>query len=277
MTVRNLEVLASNFAFSFPTKMLKFIMDNLVSGQAIQHHSTLGGRADIEQRRLKAVLDVHPAPGVISIAVRPDPEFVSMYAKAGIPLILIDEEAEGASTIAVDNYKGGVLAAERFLTSKKKTPAIVCGRTEMKGGSNAAKRLKGFQDTLKSNRYTLEQKFVKEVVDYSYHDGVAAMQEWIQQGSIPDFVFSAAGDDCAIGILRAAAEHDVGVPSYMSVVGFDDLDSAKMSTPTLTTIRQPLQEIAARAYSMASTVGDQYIERPERIILEPSLIVRDSA
>jgi len=278
MSVRNLEILASNYAFSFPTKMLTAIKENAVSGQTINYRTTLGGRADIEQKRLSSVLNMRPVPGVIGISVRPDPEFVEMYRQAGISLVIIDEEAEGASTIAVDNYKGGVLAARRFLESGKKIPGIVCGRTEVKGGINAVQRLQGFQDTLESaGREKVLSQNIKQVLDYSYQDGIDSMQEFFRQQNPPDFIFSAAGDDCAVGILRASVNFGLSVPKDLSVMGFDDLEMAKMTTPTLTTIRQPIKEIAARAYGIASTMGNRYIDSPEQIVLEPTLVERDSA
>jgi LacI family transcriptional regulator len=86
----------------------------------------------------------------------------------------------------------------------------------------------------------------------------------------------AFNDSSAIGAIRAIREAGLSVPDDISVVGFDDIQSAAYSNPPLTTIRQPLQkmgEIAAR--TLLSRIND-----PEKVLsemlIEPELIVRKS-
>jgi LacI family transcriptional regulator len=86
----------------------------------------------------------------------------------------------------------------------------------------------------------------------------------------------AFNDSSAIGAIRAIHEAGLRVPEDISVVGFDDIQSAAYSNPTLTTIRQPLQrmgEIAAR--TLLSRIDDPERCLPE-LLIEPELIVRKS-
>jgi LacI family transcriptional regulator len=86
----------------------------------------------------------------------------------------------------------------------------------------------------------------------------------------------AFNDSSAIGAIRAINEAGLRVPEDISVVGFDDIQSAAYSSPSLTTIRQPLQkmgEIAARTLLDRIDDPEQYL--PE-LLIEPELIVRKS-
>lgn len=86
----------------------------------------------------------------------------------------------------------------------------------------------------------------------------------------------AYNDNSAIGAIRAIHEADLRVPEDISVVGFDDIESAAYSYPSLTTVRQPLEkmgEIAAR--TLLSRIEDSQPFVPE-IAVEPELIIRNS-
>lgn len=86
----------------------------------------------------------------------------------------------------------------------------------------------------------------------------------------------AYNDNCAIGAIRAAHEAGLEVPKDVSIVGFDDIESAAYSYPSLTTVRQPLEtmgEIAARTLLGLIEKRETYV--PE-IAIEPEFIVRKS-
>jgi LacI family transcriptional regulator len=61
------------------------------------------------------------------------------------------------------------------------------------------------------------------------------------------------------------------------MVGFDDLLIAQLSTPKLTTIRQPLIEMAETAYKLAVIRRDEILRKPQRVLFKPELVVRQSA
>jgi len=69
----------------------------------------------------------------------------------------------------------------------------------------------------------------------------------------------------------------VRIPENISIVGFDDLPIARLLTPTLTTIKQPLMEMAEAAFKMAVTERDEILRNPKKIIFNPELVIRKSA
>jgi LacI family transcriptional regulator len=84
-------------------------------------------------------------------------------------------------------------------------------------------------------------------------------------------------DIAAIGAIRALKDAGLSVPEDVSVVGFDDIQSAAYSTPSLTTVRQPLTEMGNRgAQVLLGRIADREKDYPSEIVMAPELVVRES-
>ena len=84
-------------------------------------------------------------------------------------------------------------------------------------------------------------------------------------------------DISAIGAIRALKDAGLDVPGDVSVVGFDDIQSAEYATPSLTTVRQPLREMGKRgAQVLLERIADREKEFPAEIVMMPELVVRES-
>jgi LacI family transcriptional regulator len=84
-------------------------------------------------------------------------------------------------------------------------------------------------------------------------------------------------DIAAIGAIRALKDAGLSVPGDVSVVGFDDIQSAAYSTPSLTTVRQPLSEMGKRgAQVLLERIADREKPYPSEIVMAPELVVRES-
>jgi LacI family transcriptional regulator len=84
-------------------------------------------------------------------------------------------------------------------------------------------------------------------------------------------------DIAAIGSIRALKDAGLSTPGDVSVVGFDDIQSAAYSTPSLTTVRQPLLEMGKRgAQVLLERIANREKEFPSEIVMAPELIIRES-
>ncbi len=236
---------------------------------------SLTGDIDIQRERLiQTLIQVEPT-ALIAMDISPDAETIAAYTAANVPIVLTNEEAAGVSTIAADNILGGRLAGNYLVKQGRKKIAIVSGRTKVKGGFNAEQRLKGFQQALTPAKLLIPQGCMIEVTNYSREDGIAVMPKLL--AASVDAIFCAAGDNCAQGLLSVARDRGVRIPEDIAIVGFDDLLIAQLSTPSLTTIRQPLKEMAEAAYKMVVTQRDETLRKPKKIMFKPELIIRNSA
>jgi DNA-binding LacI/PurR family transcriptional regulator len=231
--------------------------------------------ADKHTECLKKILEQNKPTALIAMDIQPDSNTISAYNIANVPIVLFNEIAAGVSTIAIDNYKGGLIAGEYLLSKGKKKIAIVSGKIKVKCGYNAELRLKGFQQALKAKGLSMPEEYVIEVLHYSREDGIEVMPRLLSMGV--DAIFCAAGDNCAQGLLAVASERVVRIPIDVAIVGFDDLPIARLLTPTLTTIRQPLEEMAEAAYNMVVVQRNEILRNPKKVIFNPELVIRKSA
>jgi DNA-binding LacI/PurR family transcriptional regulator len=211
---------------------------------------------------------------LIGICMRPDLPMIASFRDAGVPVVLIDERAEGASTVATDNLTGGYLAGQYLARQGRKSIAIVSGPIR---DYNAMQRMRGIAKALSENGLPLPAESVVEAPLYSYQDGVNAMARLLGGPRKLDGVICAAGDTCAVGLLTAARERRVKVPQDIAVVGYDDSPLAPTSDPPLTTVGQSLEAIAREALRLATEETTAVLLKPKTILLEPKLVVRASA
>lgn len=277
MPVR-IAVAAPNFdAGTFPGSLYARLQRQLRPQQSLVECATKStAEADIARARLGRLLDGDPKPiALIGIAVRPDPRSLTAFRAARTPVVLIDEEADGATTVACDNVLGGYLAGAHLAAQGRRRIAIVVGKLNAGGDMNSPLRLDGFEKAL--SEHGLSPVEVIYSIDYSRKDGANALTRLLGARRGVDAVFSAAGDVCATGMLEVARARGVRVPEDVAIVGYDDLEVAAWSDPPLTTVRQHGDALADEAYRLVTQDAADIAERPRRVILEPELVLRQSA
>jgi DNA-binding LacI/PurR family transcriptional regulator len=229
----------------------------------------------VQKERLETALEqIHPTV-LVAVSVRPDNATVDAYVSAHVPIILIDEEMAGLTTISTDNFIGGRMAAEYLISNGRKKIAIVSGRTQVKGGYNAEQRMNGFMEAFTTANCSFSKDLAIEVKYYSREEGIEVMPLLLEKGI--DAVFCAAGDDCAIGLLMAAKDRGKRIPDDVAIVGFDDTLVARVSNPSLTTIRQPLEKIAETTYKTAMKDTTELLQNPQKTRFQPEMVIRKSA
>lgn len=142
-------------------------------------------------------------------------------------------------------------------------------------------RFSGFQRALAAHGLSLDPALV-HVGDFTFPSGVEGAHRLLSRRNPPTAVF-ASNDDMALGVLAAAQRLGMQVPADLSIVGFDDSPAASLVWPPLTTVRQPLAEMARVAVEMLTeraAPGDEEgasagAEPPSRVIAH-ELVVRDS-
>jgi DNA-binding LacI/PurR family transcriptional regulator len=160
-----------------------------------------------------------------------------------VPVVFIGRPFGGAVTyLDVDNVEGGRIATRRLLAAGRRRVATISGPLDM---TAAVDRLEGWRAELASAG--LPADAVAEG-DFTVTGGVAAMERLLSVHPDLDAVF-AASDLMAEGAMRVLAATGRRVPQDVSVVGFDDLGGPERTSPRLTTVRNPVVELAAGATS----------------------------
>lgn len=201
---------------------------------------------------------------------RNSPEF---WKQAGIPIVAIDRvpaDYDGPAC-ALDNHQAGVIATEHLYDLGHRRIAHLAGPQTVR---LALERREGYLQTLTKRGETYQRTLcASEMWDTA--EGYRLMQELLDDPTPPTAVFS-SNDRMAIGALHAICDRGLGVPQDISLIGVDDIEISEHLNPPLTTIRQPVEQLALHAVNMLLTlIRDETLDKP-MILLEPKLIIRQS-
>jgi len=259
-------IAAANFSHVFPAQILKNVEARLDPGYALYQVST-SGLAEPEKEKLKRVLEKEKPIALIGVSIKPDKDILDEYRISGVPVVLIDEEVEGHTTITTDNFSGGHIAGIYLIKTGRKKIAVVSGRMKIQGGYNAQMRFNGFKKALDDNGIGFDEGNLIEVISYSYNEGAEAFEKFQNGKKDIDAIFCAAGDMAALGIIKSMRDHKIKVPEDIALMGYDDIDAAKTAKPPLTTIKQPIEQMAIKAYETAVFNKDEILRSRKKYFL----------
>ncbi|CAL9593353.1 LacI family DNA-binding transcriptional regulator [Streptomyces sp. enrichment culture] len=243
-------------------------LDLVVSASAPRGH---GGRPE---RGWLDKLTVRGSAGVLfNLAELTDPQY-AWLEQHRIPYVMIDpvlEPPPGTVSVGAANWHGGVSATEHLLALGHERIAVVAGHHS---ASCSAARVAGYRSALASANLALRPEYVRHA---AFDTALARRRtsELLDLAEPPTALF-VCSDRMALGAYEALAERGLRIPDDVSVVGFDDLPESRWTAPPLTTVRQPVAEMAATALRLLVRMMDG--DRPEstRTELSTTLVERAS-
>jgi LacI family transcriptional regulator, galactose operon repressor len=171
-------------------------------------------------------------------------EDVSRTLAAGVPAILLNGAIAGVeSSVAIDDEAGGLLATEHLLSFGHRRIGHVAGPLPTDTG---ARRRAGYERALTAAGIALDERLVVPASDYAAAAGEEAAAVLLAAEPRPTAVF-ASNIVVAIGVLAAAARMAIRVPEELSVIGLHDMWFAAHTSPPLSTVELPLQELGETA------------------------------
>jgi LacI family transcriptional regulator len=208
--------------------------------------------------------------GLILTATRMADPLLARVPSGEIPIVMIGRpDVEGISYVNVDNRDGAFQAATHLCGLGYERIGLVGAPVSTTAGLD---RLNGFVEGLAICGKALHPSMHIDG-DFSERSGYEAMRRLIAEK--PDAVF-AASDTMAIGALRALREAHLRVPEDVALVGFDGLPASERSTPSLTTVRQPITQTGVRAVQVLGDLVNRVRIAPIVEILPVELVVRES-
>ncbi|NDL55521.1 substrate-binding domain-containing protein [Phytoactinopolyspora mesophila] len=232
-----------------------------------------------ERERVEHHLTSQHVDGVMLLSLHDADPLPLLVEQRGLPLVLGGRPARltrpGASAgwfVDVDNIGGAQRAVDHLHASGRRVVATIAGPQDMGAG---LARLAGYREACRAHGLATDDGLVA-YGDFSYEAGVAAMRQLLERRPDIDSVFVAA-DLMAAGALRTLREAGRRIPDDVAVVGFDDSGVARQTDPTLTTVRQPIEEMGREMARLliARIAG----EEPEEsfTVLDTTVVVRESA
>jgi DNA-binding LacI/PurR family transcriptional regulator len=192
----------------------------------------------------------------------------------GLPIYCLGVQVEGYPFLGVDNY-GGTRALLRHLidTHHAGRFAVIRGPQDSR---EAQDRYRAFEDALTDAGIEADPRLVLDG-DYTKESGALAVTQLLDERRVLAVALDcivAANDYMAMGAIAELQRRGVRVPEEVSVVGFDDVESARLARPSLTTVRQPADVVGRHAVSLLDRYSHGSLPPPE--VLETELVVRRS-
>ena len=191
-----------------------------------------------------------------------------------IPFVVVDpagDPAPDVPSIGSANWSGGYIATRHLVEQGHRDIAMISGPADM---MCSTARLSGYRAALEAGGVAVRDEYVR-TGGFHHQDGLERGRELLALPRPPTAIF--AGSDLqALGVYEAARERGIGIPGDLSVVGYDDLKIAQWAGPPLTTVRQPLTEMAEEATRLVLRLRDDPQTDNLRIDLATRLVVRSS-
>lgn len=190
----------------------------------------------------------------------------------GIPVVLLEKNfEEGKLGIQCDNYQGGKLATEHLIECGCKKILHLSGVIDEE--MPADNREKAFIDVCSKNEieYFIKKYDIDTYNQMNYYDYIKAALNEIEG---VDGIF-ASSDLIAAQVIQVCNEIKIRIPEDIKLVGFDDVDISQLTTPRITTVHQPIKEMARLSIELIDAKYNN-IEVDEKTILPIKLIIRES-
>ncbi len=238
----------------------------------VTHGRPVGDRDWIEH------LAARRSDGVVLVVSRIGQAAKDALARLHLPLVIVDpvgNTAVAAPTVAATNWAGGLAAVDHLLELGHRRIGVITGPMDLVSSQD---RLDGYRTGLTRAGIEVDDDLIRygDFEEAGEYQGAARLAaELLQLPDRPTAVV-AGSDQQACGVYQAARERGLDVPRDLSVVGFDDVPLCRWVTPTLTTVRQPLPEMAREATRMVLEMARSGESATPRVELATELVVRES-
>ena len=178
-----------------------------------------------------------------------DPAILQALVSSGKPFARISPSIskEIGLRVEISDYAAAREMTMKLIQLGHTSIGFVTGR---QGTATTRRRLDGFLSAMKDANLTVPDNFILEGT-YEYRSGLEAGESLLELAQRPTAIF-ASNDEMAAGLIAAAHKSGLSVPEELSIAGFDDSVIATVVWPQLTTVRQPIKEMAAAAVNMVT-------------------------
>jgi LacI family xylobiose transport system transcriptional regulator len=192
----------------------------------------------------------------------------------GIPFAVVDPTGEplhDTPSIGATNWNGGLTATRHLLSLGHRRIAVIGGPADI---LCSRARVDGFRAAMDEARVAIDPTLISHG-DFQVDEGIATGRALLARPDRPSAIIT--GNDLqALGVYQAAREARLHIPEDLSVIGFDDLPIARWVSPPLTTIRQPLIEMAEAAAELVLDMARGEEPPQMRVELATDLVIRES-
>jgi len=223
------------------------------------------GSAQQEEQQLSSFIE-RRVDGIVLVSVSDDPQ-LSSVAEANIPIVALHplDLDQPASSLTIDYDHAAEEATMHLIAHGYESIGLLNGPTDSAGSRQHAA---GYTRAILRSPGVESSERRSET---SRADAARVAMTWLAEAGRPRAIYVAT-DEQAFGVLYAAAELGLGIPHDVAVVGFDGTAHSQYAVPSLSTVRQPIHELASRAVEVLIDAADAPVHEtlPHRFLARRS-------
>ncbi len=232
----------------------KFLLRGLKICRSTGHHLVVEEIDDDINKALASVKELIEVTQVDGLILLPpicnNEKLLTTLQQANVSFVRIapDTQLNLSPYICMDDYQASFEMTEMLIKQGHSKIGHIIGNPNQ-GVSRL--RYQGFLDALRSNKINVPPEYIEQGL-FTVDSGVEAAKKMLSLDDRPTAIF-AANDAMAAGVLSAANMARISVPDELSIAGFDDGHLAVSVSPNLTTVRQPIQQMAELAIDIIAS------------------------
>ena len=224
---------------------------------------------------VRRVLDaLSPAGVIVAPPLSDDPQVLALLEQQKIHYVVIAPEVAGGvpMSVSIDDELAAYQMTEHLVSLGHRRIAFIRGHPTH---SAANKRFAGYKSALAAHDIAADEQIIRQGY-FDWASGLECAEALLDLPVRPTAVF-ASNDDMAASVLSAAYRRNIHVPRDLSVVGFDDNQIASIVSPQLTTVYQPISELASGAVDLLNDALSPMKQSNRNVIFEHRIVVRESS
>ncbi len=236
-------------------------------------------RAPDFERRMRTLLRRLKLDGVVLTAPLTDNEVLLMVLEeAGVPVVCVTplKESRHTPSVRIDETRAAYQLTQHLIALGHRRIGLIKGLANHAG---THMRYAGFEQAMTEAGLAIDPSLIEEG-QFRYFSAIHCANRLLGRADRPTAIF-ASNDEMAAAVIKVAHERDFKLPDDLSVVGFDDIPTAEMVWPALTTVRQPVMKMGAAAGDLLFTRlsaagGGQWPNPAPHLVLQHDIVLRGS-
>nr|MBO2494303.1 LacI family transcriptional regulator [Clostridia bacterium] len=232
-------------------------------------------RNDVELEKVKfEFLMDKMVDGIIMVPHEEDIQYINKAFEKNIPVVLIDRMIKGieCDVVLTDNLNASYNAVEQLIMRGHRRIGIICGP---KNVYTTQERLKGYIRVHEDYSLQIDDRLIK-FGNYDVESGYNLLLMLLEEVPPPSAVF-VTNYEMTVGAVMAVNEKNICIPHDLSLIGFDNIQLAKVVKPSLSIVTQPIQQIGETAATiLLKRMKGDYDKFPSVYRLKTQLLLGES-
>jgi LacI family transcriptional regulator len=269
-------LVVSDIANPFYSKMARFIEDKL--GKVNYHLVICSTDEDTEkEKKIIRLMREKQFDGIIVSSSQKKSDDFKQLLREDYPFVLIDRKLKGikANFVGIDNRESTQHAVEHLIkTGHKRIAAFAVSPAYV---SSIKERICGYQLAIQEAGLATSEKLLIEIhFDQVKQEVKKEITKLTKSGGPGIDAIFAINNNIAVACLETFHDLNINIPKDLAFIAFDDIDAFKLTTPQVTAIDQPLDEICTHAVNILMQEINKPRKAKKEVILKPVLIERES-